>query len=497
MACWIASCGCDSEPRPASPASSSERTIGAGAGSITRARPFDASGFVRTADGSPVPGATLRLINTDTKQVWVSWTDASGKFEFPTVPPGHYTIEAVQLGFVSMSIEAQFSTPPPQPPPLQLSLRVATLAQLAAPAGSNQPERGRGQRPNGGPGAGQNATNGGPGGSGPPGGRGGQGGRRGGQLPQGLLNAVQQGLAGGGFQQTDVTGGSEAGDEGVGEANAPVPPAAGGSSDSFLLQGTVGQGLSYNAGGFPGGGFGGPGGPGGAGGPGGPGGESGEPGGAAGQMFGAGGGPGGGPGGGGPGGGFAGGRAARAIQIFNTGGGRGGPLGRLFRQQANRVRYSFYDRYENSAFDARPYAITGTPAAKIGHYDERVGGNIGGPLKIPHIYNGADHTYFFVNYQHETVKTRSTRSRPCRRRMGATDCLSGEREHADALSIRSPRLPYQRRLRDRMRSGQSQQMPIDNVAQRAASVDSSGRCPDMRSSKTICYRRRRHRIPTA
>ncbi|MGC2330953.1 MAG: TonB-dependent receptor, partial [Candidatus Acidiferrales bacterium] len=118
-----------------------------------------------------------------------------------------------------------------------------------------------------------------------------------------------------------------------------------------------------------------------------------------------GGGPGGGgPGGGGPGGGFAGGRAARAIQIFNTGGGRGGPLGRLFRQQANRIRYSFYDRYENSAFDARPYAITGTPAAKIGHYDERVGGNMGGPLKIPHIYNGADHTYFFVNYQHETVQ---------------------------------------------------------------------------------------------
>jgi Carboxypeptidase regulatory-like domain len=373
--------------------------------------PIDATGFVKTTDGSPVPGATLRLTNTDTRQTWVSWTDPTGKFEFPTLPTGHYTIEATQLGFVSSSIEAQFSEPPPQPPPLQLTLRVATLAQLAAPPESNPSEHARAERRNGGaPGAGQNAANGRLGSFGPPGTRSGGpgGGRRGGQLPQGLLNAMQQGLAGGGFQQTDVTGASEAGDEGVGEANAPVSPVAGGSSDSFLLQGTVGQGLSYNAGGFPGGGFrgsGGPGGPGGPGVPGGPGGEAGEPGGAAGQMFGGGGPGGAGPGGpgGGPGG-FAGGRGGRAVMIFNTGG-RGGPLGRLFRQQVNRIRYSFYDSYQNSAFDARPYAITGTPAPKVGHYDERVGGNMGGPLVIPHIYNGADHTYFFLNYQHETVST--------------------------------------------------------------------------------------------
>ena len=133
--------------------------------------------------------------------------------------------------------------------------------------------------------------------------------------------------------------------------------------------------------------------------------DSGGPGGAAGQML---------------GGGAAGGpvvrrprrrsRAAASVagvvgapSRSSTPGGGGGPLGRLFRQQVNRIRYSFYDSYQNSAFDARPYAITGTPAPKVGHYDERVGGNMGGPLKIPHIYNGADHTYFFLNYQHETV----------------------------------------------------------------------------------------------
>jgi trimeric autotransporter adhesin len=366
---------------------------------------IEATGFVRTSDGAPVPGATLRLTNSDTRQVWVSWTDESGKFEFPALTPGRYTIEATQLGFVSSSIQAQLSAPPPQPPPLQLSLRVASLAELSAPAGANPSGAAPGQRSNGGaPGAGPNAANRGPGGPGGQNGQNGQGGRRGGQIPQGLLNAMQQGLAGGGFQQTDVSGESEGGEENANVA-PPTPPAAGGSSDSFLLQGTVGQGLSYNAGGPPGG-FGGPGGMGGPGGPGGAGGgaNSGQPGGAASQMFGVGGGPGG-PGAGGPGGGFGGG-GGRAIQIFNTGGGgggRGGNLGRLFRQQANRIRYSFYDHYENSAFDARPYSITGTPAPKVGHYDEQVGGNMGGPLKIPHIYNGADRTYFFVNYEHSTL----------------------------------------------------------------------------------------------
>ena len=57
---------------------------------------------------------------------------------------------------------------------------------------------------------------------------------------------------------------------------------------------------------------------------------------------------------------------------------------------------------QDSAFDARPYALTGVPSPKIGHYDDKLGANIGGPLKIPHIYNGSDRTFFFVNYTHET-----------------------------------------------------------------------------------------------
>ncbi len=115
-----------------------------------------ASGVVHTADGAPVPGATLRLVNTDTRKVFVSWTDESGKFEFPALPAGHYTVEASQLGFVSASLNIELGGGP-APPPLQFVLRVGTLAELAAPSGTSTARTGR--RPGQGPGSG--APNGG------------------------------------------------------------------------------------------------------------------------------------------------------------------------------------------------------------------------------------------------------------------------------------------------------------------------------------------------
>jgi trimeric autotransporter adhesin len=357
--------------------------------------PAAMTGVVRTSEGTPVPGATVRLVSTDTNKVWLSWTDESGKFEFPQIATGHYRIETSQLGFVQTSLVVEIPAVPPGPIPIVL--RVATLAELSGTPAAASPRTAQ-------PGANRarNAQNGAANsasasGSTPPGSRRGNGG---GQLPVGVTNALREGLAGGGFEQTDLTGEgtnpqaaeSNGSANGAPQADASLSASAGPSSnatsDSFLLQGTVGQGLT--AGGAGSSGFGGlvPGTPGDQ--QGGRGGGGRVPG----QLFGQGGGAGGfggqggsggGPGGGGPGGG---------------GGGAGG-RGRLGRQTVNRVRFSFYDRYENSAFDARPFSITGNEVPKSSHYDERFGGNLGGPLKIPHIYNGSDKTYFFINYQHE------------------------------------------------------------------------------------------------
>src|SRR4029077_9825232 len=133
-----------------------------------------------------------------------------------------------------------------------------------------------------------------------------------------------------------------------------------------------------------------------------------EPGGAAGGGGGFGGGVGGCGGGGGfggGGGGFGSGGGPGFAGGPGGGGREGGGGGRLARQTVNRIRFSFFDRYENSALDARPYSITGAERPKVSHYDERAGGSLGGPLRIPHLYDGKDKTFFFVNYQHEIAQT--------------------------------------------------------------------------------------------
>src|SRR2546429_4979871 len=71
---------------------------------------------------------------------------------------------------------------------------------------------------------------------------------------------------------------------------------------------------------------------------------------------------------------------------------------RVLRQQVNRIRVSFHERYGNSALDARPYSLTETNPAKIPTWRERFGVNVGGPLLIPHVYDGREKTFFFINY---------------------------------------------------------------------------------------------------
>ncbi|HYL68744.1 MAG TPA: carboxypeptidase regulatory-like domain-containing protein [Candidatus Limnocylindria bacterium] len=385
------------------------QTRDAGTVSAPQTSGIAASGAVRTSEGTTVPGATVRITNVQTNKSWVSWTDETGKFAISALPPGRYRMEASQLGFVTAAQELVIAGPPA--PVVAISLRVATLVELNPPVEAPTSEKTAATNPDDAAASGPRtrnrpghpATSEGAGTPGAPGGAPERGGRQG-QAPAGVTNAIRQGM--GGFQQTDLTGESSGqGEETVAPQNGagagPQPTIAlssggGASSDAFLLQGTVGQALSPNG---PGGsGFGGPGGGAGPGGfvpgdPGGPGGPGGGPGGPAGRGGGFGGG----------GGGFGG------VQGFGAGpgGGRdgGGGGGRLARQTVNRIRFSFFDRYENSDFDAKPYSITGAERPKVSHYDERVGGSLGGPFRIPRLYDGKDRTLFFVNYQHEIAQT--------------------------------------------------------------------------------------------
>ena len=90
---------------------------------------------------------------------------------------------------------------------------------------------------------------------------------------------------------------------------------------------------------------------------------------------------GGGPGGGGP-------------------GGRGGGAGVFGRRgfDINHPHGSIYYGIGDSALNANPYSLTGLPVINPNYVQNSFGGSIGGPLNIPHIYQGGNKTFYFINY---------------------------------------------------------------------------------------------------
>lgn len=361
--------------------------------------PADAqlAGTVRTPDGTAVPGATLRVIQTSTGKAWLTWSDEDGSFEFPALPAGHYRVETSGLGFAPATQEVDLASG--KKTPVALKMSVGTLAAITAPPSAETATQSASATPAAtetkgtAPGA-QPANSAAPSASNQEANAGQRAGRGGGNGQGGGRRAFQQlGLNGQNENQTEP--GSEG--QNLAEAGGQLGQAA--SADAVQMIGTVALAQSPT-GEFPQPGQPGPDtagfGP-----------QTGIPGQAAVPgMGGAGqaGPPGGGGGLGGPGG-FAGGR----------GGGGGGPRGRgpqgapqgvealwgaqrVARQRINRIHYSIYDTYGNTGLNARPYSLYEATPPKVSGWTETAGMNIGGPLRIPHIYDGTDKTFFYLNF---------------------------------------------------------------------------------------------------
>ena len=373
------------------------------------------AGGVRTPDGTAIPGTTVRVIQTSTGKAWLTWTDEEGKFEFPALPAGHFRVEISQLGFAPATNEIDLNSG--EKTPFDQKLDVGTLAAITAPPAAENPAKppsapsanesaqsassaaasvsgsalappqpttsaannGAGASPGKRNGSANGGILGAGGGNGPPGGPSGPG--------QGGGRRAFQQLGLNGQNQNPTESGTE--EQNVGETGGQLGQAA--SADAVQMIGTVAMGQTA-FGGFRQPGDGGPGGPDtqmafGNGGNAFPG--QGPPGG-----FGGPGGPGGGRFGGGPGGGGRG----RGPQ--------GGPQSvdalwgaqRVTRQRINRVHFSIYEIFGDSAFNARPYSLYQANPPKISGWNEQAGMNIGGPLKIPHVYDGTDKTFFFINF---------------------------------------------------------------------------------------------------
>ncbi|HEX4643512.1 MAG TPA: carboxypeptidase-like regulatory domain-containing protein, partial [Candidatus Acidoferrales bacterium] len=370
------------------------------------------AGTVRTPDGTAVPGATLRVLQTTTGKAWITWTDENGTFEFPALPAGHFRAEVSQLGFVPATREIDLA--PGVKTPADLKLSVGTLAAITAPPAAesaanvapNRPASTESTNPpaSGGPGAGGGSTaaansampaSNGVAASSSGGTNEGRGPGQGGNERIGPAGAAGQGGGRRAFQQLGLNGQTPSSAEGgteeqsVAQAGGQLGQAA--SADAVQMIGTVAMGQSP-AGGFPQPGEGGPGGP-----------DT--------QMAFANGGNGI-PGQGAPGG-FGGPSGRAGPGEFGGGGGgqrgrgpQGGPQGvgplwgaqRVARQRINRIHFNIYDTFGSSALNARPYSLYEANPPKISGWNEQAGFSLGGPLKIPHVYNGTDKTFFFINF---------------------------------------------------------------------------------------------------
>ena len=61
----------------------------------------------------------------------------------------------------------------------------------------------------------------------------------------------------------------------------------------------------------------------------------------------------------------------------------------------NQYHGSLFEYLQNDAFDANPYGFNGKAPKRFNTF----GGSVGGPVRIPHLYNGHDKTFFFTDYE--------------------------------------------------------------------------------------------------
>ena len=301
-------------------------------------------GHVSGPGGVEAPGATVTLVDKQTGERKLTWTDEEGNYTISGVKPGAYKLEISLIGFrTEMREPVQVSAGQGADVNLQLSIAVPeaspTPARPRFPSGAAESENRQ-------------------------------------SLPPEVLarlrgaaeSAAGEGEMGSGeanVRSMEGTGSAalSQGESSNGTGNASQeeflsPDAAASAANSFLLSGSVGRaptpgeeedrgrrrreqfqrlGESQGAPGFGGGGR---------------------------PDFGM----------------FSGG-----------GGGRGRPM-------SNRIRGNLFERYSNSALDAHPYPLNVESSPQIPAYQEQAGFSIGGPLVIPKIYQGRDKTSFLVNY---------------------------------------------------------------------------------------------------
>ena len=101
-------------------------------------------------------------------------------------------------------------------------------------------------------------------------------------------------------------------------------------------------------------------------------------------------------------------RVSTSTYSAEVGRGAGGQFSFTSRGGTNNWHGTLFDYFRNEALDANnwfnndPSWYSATAVAPLRKEKERqndYGGTVGGPVRIPHLYNGTDRTFFFFNYE--------------------------------------------------------------------------------------------------
>jgi hypothetical protein len=79
----------------------------------------------------------------------------------------------------------------------------------------------------------------------------------------------------------------------------------------------------------------------------------------------------------------------------------GGTISLITKSGTNQLHGSFFEFVQNGTFDAVPFGTPGeiNTSTKPDMNRYQTGGTIGGPIALPHLYNGRNKTFFFFDYE--------------------------------------------------------------------------------------------------
>src|SRR4029453_5557262 len=91
------------------------------------------TGEVKDSSGGLIPGATVTVVNKSTSATRTTTSNAVGLFDFPSLPPGRYTITTELAGFKTATSEVELQVQ--QTVRVNFALELGTLEETATVTG--------------------------------------------------------------------------------------------------------------------------------------------------------------------------------------------------------------------------------------------------------------------------------------------------------------------------------------------------------------------------